>query len=188
MRKPYQVALGILALCLAASVQAQTKYGLDNSNTTITIAGTSTLHDWESNVEEASGSATIVAEESKLNEIQALDVRMVVKSIKSGKNGMDKNTYAALKESDHPAITYKLLSASIKNATTATTTGDLTIAGKTRRVNMDVTYTVSASKVDFKGEAPLKMTDFGIDPPTAMLGSIKTGDDITIRFNAQFKR
>ena len=31
------------------------------------------------------------------------------------------------------------------------------------------------------------MTDFKIEPPTALLGAITTGDDIKIKFNANFK-
>jgi hypothetical protein len=26
------------------------------------------------------------------------------------------------------------------------------------------------------------MSDFGMKPPTAMLGTVKTGDDVTVRF------
>jgi hypothetical protein len=40
--------------------------------------------------------------------------------------------------------------------------------------------------VNVKGIVPLKMTDFGVDPPTAMLGALKTGDDIKINYDFQF--
>ena len=33
------------------------------------------------------------------------------------------------------------------------------------------------------GAYPMKMTDFGIEPPTALLGTMTTGDDVTINFN-----
>ena len=65
----------------------------------------------------------------------------------------------------------------------------LTIAGKTKEVNI-------ASKLDFKnnssfmvtGEVPLKMSDFNIDPPTAMMGAMKTGDEVVIKYNFEFDK
>lgn len=37
-----------------------------------------------------------------------------------------------------------------------------------------------------KGTLKVKMTDFGIKPPTALLGAIKADDAITMRFNVRF--
>ena len=38
------------------------------------------------------------------------------------------------------------------------------------------------------GSYIMKMTDFGVDPPTAVFGTIKTGDEITIDYNLQLKK
>ena len=43
------------------------------------------------------------------------------------------------------------------------------------------------NKVVLKGEKTFKMTEFKIDPPKALLGTITTGDEITIKFNTIFK-
>jgi hypothetical protein len=32
------------------------------------------------------------------------------------------------------------------------------------------------------------MSDFGIDPPTAVMGTIKTGDDVVVKFDFEFNR
>jgi len=32
------------------------------------------------------------------------------------------------------------------------------------------------------------MTEFGIEPPTAIFGTLKTGDEISIDFNVVFKK
>ena len=39
-----------------------------------------------------------------------------------------------------------------------------------------------------KGEVPLKMSDFGIDPPTAMMGTLKTGNEVVIKYNLEFEK
>jgi len=33
-----------------------------------------------------------------------------------------------------------------------------------------------------KGSVPIKMTDYGIKPPTALFGRLKTGDDVKVNF------
>jgi len=44
------------------------------------------------------------------------------------------------------------------------------------------------STFQVKGTFSLKMTEFGIDPPTAMLGTLKTGDKITLDYTMTFKK
>jgi polyisoprenoid-binding protein YceI len=65
--------------------------------------------------------------------------------------------------------------------------GNLTIAGNQKSISFPVTATVTANGIVFKGTTSFKMTSFGVTPPKALLGTIKTGDEITIEFNASFK-
>jgi hypothetical protein len=41
---------------------------------------------------------------------------------------------------------------------------------------------ISGNRIQIKGSKKVKMTDFNISPPTAMLGTLKTGDEVTISF------
>jgi hypothetical protein len=34
-----------------------------------------------------------------------------------------------------------------------------------------------------KGSKKIKMTDFNVEPPSFMFGSVKTGDEITVTFD-----
>jgi polyisoprenoid-binding protein YceI len=154
----------------------------------MTVSGTSSLHDWESNVESLAGSGSIVIENSVIKDVLDLQVTVVVKSIKSGKNGMDKKTYEALKESDHPNIKFSISSISKKSSNTLSSKGKLTIAGKTKSVDMDVKYQLSSNEVSFTGDIKIKMSEYEIKPPTAMMGTIKTGDEITISYTALFSQ
>ena len=38
-----------------------------------------------------------------------------------------------------------------------------------------------------EGKKALKMTDYNIEPPKALLGTITTGDDIEVHFNTVWK-
>ena len=92
----------------------------------------------------------------------------------------------ALKAKQFPEIRYEMTqpvpsSASASFAVKAH--GKLTIAGVTRDAIIDVQATRNADgKYTFIGTAPIRMTSFGIKPPTAMLGTIKTGDDVKVTF------
>jgi len=166
----------------------QTSYNTEPDKASMTVSGTSSLHDWESTVEDFSHTATITVEGNTLSKINQLEFTVVVKSIKSGKRGMDKKTYEALRESDHPTISYILISSIPKTGNTVTSKGELTIAGKKRQIDMEVNYEIYPGIIEFRGELTLKMSDYEISPPTALMGTIKTGDEVTIRFSIPFQK
>ncbi|MNR63935.1 hypothetical protein D3C85_1864080 [compost metagenome] len=41
--------------------------------------------------------------------------------------------------------------------------------------------------VNMQGSDKITFKEFGLKSPTAMLGTIKTGEDLTIKFNLNFK-
>lgn len=163
---------------------------VNESNTQLSIDGTSTVHDWTIEAEQFDGKADVKIQNNALQSINSLSFNIPVKSLKSGKSAMDDNTYEALKAEDHPVIKYQFRSMdNVKvegSTTTMDTKGVLTIGGESRVVNMKVTADAS-NGIAFKGDITFKMSVFEIDPPTAVFGTIKTGDQITIKFNAQYK-
>lgn len=165
---------------------ASAQYTTNAANGKITIDGTSTIHDWTENVEKFTGSLTGKVKDGKLESISSAKIVVEVNSIKSGKSGMDDNTYKALKQKEHPQITYQLKSYNITGSTVSLT-GSLSIAGVTKTVSFKATYKMEGTKMVFTGSHTFKMTDFNIDPPTAVMGTIKTGDDITVKFNLTFQ-
>jgi polyisoprenoid-binding protein YceI len=163
---------------------------VNESNTKLSIDGTSSIHDWTIEAEQFNGKANVNVEGNILKTINSLSFNIPVKSLKSGKSSMDDNTYEALKEEDHPVIKYEFRSMdNVKvdgNTTTMSTKGALTIGGVTKIVNMNVKANTSTG-IAFSGDITFKMSVFEIDPPTAVFGTIKTGDEVTINFNAQYK-
>ncbi|MGM0579937.1 MAG: YceI family protein [Bacteroidota bacterium] len=163
---------------------------VNESNTKLSIDGTSSVHDWTMDAEEFDGKADVTTENGALKSINSLSFNVPVKSLKSGKSGMDDNAYEALKAKNHPTIKYQFRSMdNVKvngNTTTMDTKGVLTIGGVRKIVNMKVTADAN-NGIAFKGDITFKMSVFEIDPPTAVFGTIKTGDQVTIKFNAQYK-
>jgi polyisoprenoid-binding protein YceI len=138
-------------------------------------------------VETFAGEGKFSLEGNTLTEITGLKISLVANSLKSGKGAMmDKNTYKALKADEFPQIVYELQGAKVLPGGKVSTTGKLTIAGVSKVVKMEVNYQVNAGKVIVKGALPILMREYKIDPPTAMMGTIKTGEEVTIVFNAVF--
>lgn len=177
-------------LIISIGVKGQTNYKL-SSVEKLEVAGTSTLHDWTMPTETAEGTASMEVENSTLKSISNLSVTMEAETLKSGKSGMDDNAYKALKTKKYPDITFNLKQ--VKSITKKSdhylvdAVGTFTIAGESRTVSVQAKAYPTTSTVKFTGSKDLKLTDFNIDPPTALLGTVKTGNEITINFNLIFK-
>ncbi|MBU6342228.1 MAG: YceI family protein [Bacteroidetes bacterium] len=158
------------------------------------IKGTSNLHNWESSAYEvrANGNFTVTA--GTLKSLQSLYLEIPVKTIKSTKGSvMDNKTYDALKASSNPNIMYKfdkLLSLGKRdNVYDINTAGYLTIAGSTHRIEMYVQGQLNADgSITFIGSKSIKMTDYNVSPPTALMGTLTTGNDVEIAFQITFKQ
>ena len=147
------------------------------------VSGTSTLHDWDMVSTEASGTALLRLSAGKVTAIQSVKITMPVKSLKSGKGQMDKNAYNALKEEDHPEITFKMLETHQDGGNDWKVSGRLQIAGNTQTVPFLLQIVTEGKSISLSGSADVKLTDFKVDPPTAVFGTIKTGDEMTISIN-----
>jgi len=181
----------ILLLLAVTRTRAQNAYTLASDHK-ITIDGTSNVHDWTETAMTASGDASVLWNTDGSFALKTFNLKVTVKSIKSDKGSiMDNKTYDALKADKHPYITFKMLS--VKSMTKSGTgwsvkvNGDLTIAGVTKNTDISgMVYVKENGKLTLDVSKPLKMTDFNVDPPTAMMGAMTVGDDITIRFKLNY--
>ncbi|GAA3585393.1 YceI family protein [Snuella lapsa] len=187
------ISLGIWSLLASflfiSQVSAQ-EFDLINGESSLKVLGTSSLHDWHIEAEEQSGS--IKFSDITTGNITACQVKIVSESLKSGKRTMDKNTFKALRTDDYPNVLFQLVE--VKEITNkgagkflVKTVGDLTITGVKKQVDIDFTVAIANEKVSLTGEKNIKMTDFNIDPPTALFGTITTGNDLTIKFTTIFR-
>lgn len=152
----------------------------------MTVKGTSTMHDWESSVEKIECNALYKVEDDNLVAIRDAVIRIPVKSIRSTKGKMmDNKTWEAFQYSKFPSVFFALTSEKIDPVTRiAELSGNLTMAGTTKRIALSVSYKVLQNgELQITGSKKIKMTDFNMEPPTAMLGSIEVGDEVTITFD-----
>ncbi|MBL7845182.1 MAG: YceI family protein [Cyclobacteriaceae bacterium] len=165
--------------------QAQATYkGKQNK---MSVTGSSTLHEWESEVTQVESSGTLTLDGSQLTAIKDVVVKMPVTGIKSTKGKtMDNKTYEAFNADKNPTIQYRLTSAKVSGSGefTIVANGNLTMAGATKPIEITAKAKVLGNgDVQITGSQKLNMKDFNMTPPTAMMGTIKVGEEVTVKFD-----
>jgi opacity protein-like surface antigen len=184
--------LTVLALAVAVSLSAAETFV--QKTCSMKVDGTSTLHDWTSTVNTVRAKGDVTMQDGNLTAVNTMWVQADVKSIRSEKGSdMDDKIYEALKSNKNPTITFNLTSVrNIRqegNLWVVDAVGDLIIAGTKKQVPLTVKATVLAGgELKFTGSKSVKMTEFNMERPSAMLGMIKAGDEVTITFELTLKR
>ncbi len=200
-RKSIYTLVLVLLAALSTKLYAQNAQDVKYSvmpQSTMQINGNSTLHKWTCNVSKLTGSVELPETIVKSNEFKTGDsfnttsLSVPVNEIKSTESGsMDKKIYGALKEKKFPKITYTLDNAKVVAASDTAadkfildTTGKLTIAGTTKTIEMKLTGKIlKDGSLQFQGKKDMKMTDFDVKPPSALFGTIKSDDEISVSFD-----
>ena len=188
------LALTAALLTIAGSTQAQSVRLAVGPDSKLWVEGGSNLHGWSCKA--SSMDAAIDVDEAFLKSttvtptlLKKVTVKVPVRGLKCGHGGMDNNLYKALKADDTAEISYILATFDVVQSATADsftvkTVGALTIAGTEKSVNMDVSAArLPDGGVKAEGELPILMTDFGVKPPTALLGTLRTDNKVTVRFS-----
>ncbi len=155
---------------------------------TITVEGTSSVHDWSCTATDYAGHVDSGTNAAVLESIEAGSLLVPVSGIDCRNGTMNGKVRDALKAKQHSSIRYTLTSARVTPAAggklSVNATGKLTIAGSTQNVQIQATAEPAGDgRYRITGSVPITMSQFGIAPPTAMLGTLRTGDAITVRFN-----
>ena len=199
-----------LALCLGSPVvtHAQTRYGAQPRGNSVKIDGTSTAHDWEMEgtiiggflelgpgVQLDPAQTTIPGIQGNIVPAKAraiIPVESVHSKAEHLPEVMDHLMQKAMRDEQFKTILYTLTELSFKAPHTAgkpfdfDSKGDLVIAGVTNKVSFPVSIEVlDGGKIKISGTAPVKMTDYKVDPPAPNfgLGLMKCGDDVKIIFD-----
>lgn len=120
----------------------------------------------------------------------AAEVRVPVAAFRCDNRQMTSDFRHALRGERYPEIRFRVHRARIMGPPDATgwaraeAEGSLVVAGQERSVTLPVAgQMLPDGKVRVRGEHPLRMTDFGITPPTALMGLVRAHDRLTVRFD-----
>lgn len=159
----------------------------------MTISGTSNIHDWSTNVESMKIEAEMELVNGFVSAVGTVAMSARVSSIKSDKGTiMDNKTKEALKGDKHPVIRYDLKQVEIQErkdkVSLLKTEGTLHIAGVTRPIKMNVyARQLPNNEVEVWGSHKINLAHYGMKAPTALMGSIKTGDEVTVTYSVILK-
>ena len=181
-----QLAAILLLAGVAVSLRAQA-VRFQVTSGTITILGTSNIHDWKCST--STLNPTVMVPSSAGMEmgksVTSISLSIPVKSLECGNGQMNGNLAKALHADEHPAIGFQLVSyvgrAAAAGGYQATVTGSLTINGITRQVTLSGTaHPDGNGALRATGSTSFSTKDFGVEPVKALLGTIKTGEQVTI--------
>jgi polyisoprenoid-binding protein YceI len=174
---------------IAAYPQPTVKFLADSSS--LQIKGTSNLHDWDENVQKFSVELALGYKDREVIGIDKVIFSCKSASVVSDNSIMTGKTHDALKADKYSDIIFTLSEVvSFQNNNgkiTGTITGDLLLAGITKKVSLIYTGIQTSSALILKGSLQIVMADFKIEPPTALFGTLKTGEKVELNYLLQFK-
>jgi polyisoprenoid-binding protein YceI len=179
--------LAIALLTLASTVNAQTTFKA-SSKSSMTLNGTSTLHDWTMNARGFTTTAIIsLGGDNQITAVNGLTLTLPVTNLKGEKESMNENAWEALNYDDHKNIVFKLTSATVTPAGgkyNIAAIGNLTISGVTKAISMNVSANVNADgSITCTGSLPIKLSTFNIERPSFMFGTMSVGDAMTLSYS-----
>lgn len=152
----------------------------------VSIAGTSTLHEWTVASNQAEARMDITG-----NTVTG-SLSIPSKSLTGGPKGLDERMHGALKVNLFPTISFEAVNPPAfaermsSGAFGWTVRGRLTLAGTTRDITVPCTVTImDPHQLALETEIEIRMTDYGIKPPTFM-GMIRTGDLVKVKISMKF--
>ena len=191
MNAPRRSSLLLAAAALAAAGFAS--FAGFEPNGRVRIEGTSNVHDWHCTAPRYTGEFAGTGQGDALTSIDRLTFTVPVAGIDCRNGTMNGKLRDALKASANPTVRYTLQSARVGAASggrfPVTATGQLTVAGQTRPVTMTVQgQALGGGRYRFTGSAPVSMREFGIERITAMMGTMRVGDRVTVDFDVTVAR
>jgi polyisoprenoid-binding protein YceI len=179
--------LCLLAFAAADSYQFQ-------QDSTLEIAGTSNVRGWSCEASQMAGTMVAFTQDQRLSSVEGVTVTIPVQGIECGNGQMNGKVRESLGADNSNFVRFNLSNATVSEAdaqgrSTVSATGRLSIAGTTRTIQIPAqAQAMPGNRIRVTGAVPMKMTDFGVTPPTAMLGALRTADDVTVNFDVVVAR
>jgi len=182
-----KIILTVLAISVATVMQAQadlSAYQLVEAK--VSITGESTLHDWTVEAKEILDMTEVlhlVADGS--GQVDSFGFRVSVEAMDGGRGAaMNDKIHKALHSKLHPYVSYQQEGPAhyvlIDNQLTLVSNGLLSMAGFVKDESIKTTGVIVDSMLTLTATHPLAMSEYDIEPPSAMFGQIQTKDNVSI--------
>jgi polyisoprenoid-binding protein YceI len=160
------------------------------------IDGTSTIRSFtckagEVNaIVEANGANAIPSLLTGEKGVKAVQVTVPAEKMDCGNGKMNDHMRNALKVSENPTITFSLTNYDVaRNADgiSGTISGTLDLGGVKKPISLQATGAPVGDMLHVSGVYELRMTDYGLKPPSLMFGRIKVGETVKVGFDLLLK-
>jgi len=192
LRSVFKSLIIILLIGSVNDISAQNIYLANTQKSDLKINGTSTLHDWVMDTENFDCVFEAQIDNTKIK-IKKVKFSCNTTSIKSENSIMDKKAWEALKSKDFKTILFETDEMNefivSDRKVEGKLIGNLLLAGEKRKITLQMMGKMDElGNMEFTGQVNIKMSEYGIIPPTAVMGTIKTGDKITIIYDFSFNQ
>jgi len=177
MKKIQLLSIAAILLLTVGLASAQGNKFKVSEKSKMLIEGTSNLRDWGVEVPVIKGDATIDA-----NSVELFSFTIKVNEMKGTVSGMMEHVKKALKADANPEIRFSLAKPGKLENGKSKVEANITAAGKTKLFEIEGNVKKEGNAYVITGSKAMKMTDFGIEPPKALLGTVKAADAINIKF------
>lgn len=177
-------------------ISAQIIYTPDVEKSKLWIEGSSNVNKFECQARSHSGFASVQqGPEITLRDAESenIEIKMTieVKSFNCGQSRMNRDLNTALQSDRHPEIIFDYERSNVLSTNPGTPEsyqlevfGTLTVAGVSKEIRIEAEGIIeSEDKLRVKGNKVIKMTDFSVEPPVAMLGLVRANDELNVHFD-----
>ena len=167
---------------LAALVGLGTSISLEPTSK-VWVKGDSTVRAFTCNATEISSQVQLSGSTEVAGLVDDAVVTIPVANLDCGNGKMNEHMVKALKTA---TIEFRLNSYKV-DGSSAVLLGTLKIAGTTKDIEIPGTVTKEGSLVRVKATKDITMSQWGVKPPSLMMGTMKVKDTVTVGFDVTLK-
>ena len=170
------------------SLTPQSRLWVDGSSTVRSWSCAATQIDATIEADAPGAVAAVIAGEKA---VKVVAVKIPIEKLDCKNGTMNEHMRKALKAKDAPVIAFQVTSYDVAKGASGvagTLNGQLTLGGQTKPITVKAAGAAGPDgTLHITGTHELAMTEFGLKPPTLMLGTMKVGDKVKVSFDLYVK-
>jgi polyisoprenoid-binding protein YceI len=198
--RPQNKSIGFLALVSTVVLSASSAVApiTFQPESKLWVDGTSSVRAYSCKATTLQGNVAATGSDASLaipelqKAVRTVDLTVPVQSLECGNGTMNGHLRNALKATENPAIKFRVAQYDVvpggANQGTVKLKGNLTIAGQEKPITVDASVASEAGgALRVKGSKEILMSEFGVRPPTLMMGTLKVRDRVVVNFDVVLK-